>query len=276
MKKLVFSSIILLFALSACNNKQPQKEQVVETDSVTAVVPKPTKISTKADALSVQRIELQDSMPPLMPEDIEDEYKENLHYTLTLDLPTGDDIVSDSIRRYIFSEVEQKSDNENLETAFKKNAKKFFTEETDGWNGCALEMSFTKTFENDKIVTFTKNCYWYGGGAHGSTTITGVSFCKKTGKRIGWDIFRTTDGLADLILSKLPNYFQVENEDDVFEELLNIEEEGKLPLPQTQPWIENDSIYFLYQQYEIACYAAGMPNCAFSFDELKDFLVNFK
>ena len=46
-----------------------------------------------------------------------------------------------------------------------------------------------------------------------------------------------------------------------------------LPLPITDPWITSNGVEFIYQQYEIAAYACGMPNVTLPLDALKELLT---
>ncbi len=46
-----------------------------------------------------------------------------------------------------------------------------------------------------------------------------------------------------------------------------------LPLPACPPDFRSDGVAFSYQQYEIACYAAGMPSCVISYDSLEPLMT---
>ncbi|MDE6438615.1 MAG: RsiV family protein, partial [Muribaculaceae bacterium] len=39
------------------------------------------------------------------------------------------------------------------------------------------------------------------------------------------------------------------------------------------PYFMKDGVVFLYQQYEIACYAAGMPACVIPYSALLPFMT---
>ena len=56
--------------------------------------------------------------------------------------------------------------------------------------------------------------------------------------------------------------------------MLLLGEDEAFPLPSTNPWIENDSVHFIYGPYEIAAFAAGMPECAFPYSVMEKFLTN--
>ena len=59
------------------------------------------------------------------------------------------------------------------------------------------------------------------------------------------------------------------------EELDNILflETGIVPLPAWTPYPSEDGLVFTYQQYEIAAYAAGMPNFTIPFTDLLPYLT---
>ena len=47
-----------------------------------------------------------------------------------------------------------------------------------------------------------------------------------------------------------------------------------LPLPVTDPWLTRDGIVFLYQEYEIACYAMGRPSVILPYEVLLPLLTD--
>ena len=55
---------------------------------------------------------------------------------------------------------------------------------------------------------------------------------------------------------------------------LSDDAKGLIPLPAWMPCPDEKGkgLAFIYQQYEIACYAVGMPNFVLTWDELKPFL----
>jgi hypothetical protein len=47
-----------------------------------------------------------------------------------------------------------------------------------------------------------------------------------------------------------------------------------LPLPQAAPYFTKDGITFVYAQYEIACYAAGMPTFTIPYNKIEGILTS--
>lgn len=142
---------------------------------------------------------------------------------------------------------------------------------------CSSENVFNLSFSNENLVTISKMIYWYGGGAHGGTDACGVTFNKKTGHRYGWDMLKKDIDLQETLQKGLYKYFDVNNTDALSDNLQFASEEYNvthLPLPATEPWIDKDGLHFQYQQYEIACYAAGMPEVTVPLSEANDYLTD--
>ncbi|MCD8317975.1 MAG: RsiV family protein, partial [Paraprevotella sp.] len=141
-------------------------------------------------------------------------------------------------------------------------------------------VQFKNVFESKQFVTYTSDVYEYAGGAHGSEYQGGAVFRKADGRKFGWDMF-TADGkekLRTLIEENLKkNYFKAANDSDFHAMLLLENADDPFPLPQTAPLFMPRGVQFIYQQYEIAPYAAGLPTCTLPYDKLKDlFTVTVK
>lgn len=124
--------------------------------------------------------------------------------------------------------------------------------------------------ETDRYITFLHTGYSYQGGAHGIGWCVGTTFDKATGKRIGLEILKNTDSEAfkEMFNKELLDYFGPE-EESLEDNLLGVDPEN---VPLSNMYIENDTIVFMYQPYEIACYAAGMPFARLSFKQMKPYL----
>lgn len=137
----------------------------------------------------------------------------------------------------------------------------------------AYEWHISKLYENKNWLTFSSTYYAYTAGAHGSTFFTPVSFVKSSMTPITFAIFKpqSAQALKDLIIHGLmEQYFEVKTMEE-FNDCLLVNN-GEFTLPTTAPWIEGDGIHFIYQQYEIAPYAAGMPGCVLPFDKVAPLL----
>ena len=139
---------------------------------------------------------------------------------------------------------------------------------------CCKSTKINKLCETDRYVTYLYSQEGYAGGAHGWHILQGQTFRKSDGRRIDYDIFReeSKDELAALVMDNVfTQYF--DSDRDQFENGLLIENNDFFPLPKSAPIFREDGVEFVYQQYEIACYAAGMPACVISYDLLEPFLT---
>ncbi len=145
-----------------------------------------------------------------------------------------------------------------------------------------------KGYETDSLVTFHSQVAGYTGGAHGWAFVYGATFHKDSGQQLTWDIFRDTsdpafkrlivDGLKDYINSlRLENDEEVTTDKDLCQWLLwddannnsNIED---ISLPKCPPFFTDNGIEVIYQQYEIAPYAIGLPQFTIPYDKACEFL----
>lgn len=166
------------------------------------------------------------------------------------------------------------------DTTLTEEQRKEFKEGVTPWD---YSMDVTKTSEDSTFVVFNDTEYAYIGGAHGGV--------------FGWGgiTFRFSDGsivkdflkdnvlkdIQPLLKKGLKEYFN-ENADEkittdqqLMEQLMLPEEsKGLIPLPAWTPSPDEKGkgLVFTYQQYEIACYAVGMPSFVLTWEELKPFL----
>ncbi|MBQ5993145.1 MAG: DUF3298 domain-containing protein [Bacteroidales bacterium] len=139
---------------------------------------------------------------------------------------------------------------------------------------CYKDIKFSKIYETDRYITYLYTQEGFAGGAHGWYLMQGQTFRKSDGRRIDYDIFReeSMDELTELVKDNIfSQYF--ESDASEMENMLTMENNDFFPLPQAAPIFREDGVEFVYQQYEIACYAAGMPACVISYDLLEPFLT---
>lgn len=138
--------------------------------------------------------------------------------------------------------------------------------EEDYINGFYRNISISKTFETQRMVTFEVSTEVYLNGAHGTMSHYGISFRKGDGRRFGYDMMRDlyTESMYELVKNGLKEYFSeggasVVTDDDLKEYILSDDDVNALPLPHEEPYFTEDGLMFVYQPYEISFYAAGMP-----------------
>lgn len=154
---------------------------------------------------------------------------------------------------------------------------------------CNLEYSAEARMicNGKRFVTYSLETYEYMGGAHGMTTFGGVTFSKKKGEQFGWDLLGDTisKNFRNLLKDGVREYLSVDmkekkiSDEDLCGMLLiasgNESDKTMLenfPLPATPPYLTDKGVAFVYQSYEIAPYAAGLPTFVVPFDKIKPFL----
>lgn len=139
------------------------------------------------------------------------------------------------------------------------------------------DFSLTKTDETDRYAVFMHEDYVYLGGAHGGIVGEGpLTFDKKTGDLV--ENFLEPGCLNDiqpLLRKGVASYFTDYGEEITPEnvnEYLMIDN-GVIPFPAWTPFPTENGLGFLYQQYEIAPYSAGMPGFTIPYDDILPFLT---
>ena len=152
--------------------------------------------------------------------------------------------------------------------------------ENTSMDASAYYVQFKKAFETEKFITYTAEIYEYSGGAHGGESLSGGVFRKSDGRKFGWDMFTASgkEKLRGMIKNGLKNkFFKVNSDEELYEMLLDENARYTFPLPETAPVCRPNGVEFIYQQYEIAPYAAGLPTCTLPYDALENlFTVTMK
>lgn len=130
-----------------------------------------------------------------------------------------------------------------------------------------------KVLDTDKVVSYEITHYIYEGGAHGMELISGATFRKSDGRRLGSEILKNIRDERWMTVYKtgLKKYFNVGTDKDLEESLFP--SNAWIPQPETEPYFTKDGLKFIYQQYEIAAYAAGHPTVTVSYKDLKPYLM---
>lgn len=152
----------------------------------------------------------------------------------------------------------------------------FGRDSVDGYPPMSYEFSYEvmPLVTAPRYVTMLYNSYIFTGGAHGGAASVGQTFAASDGNMLGMDMFRqgTTDKVLELVKKGLmEQYFEVKTEKE-FNDMLLVNN-GTLSFPVNPPYFEEKGVCFLYQQYEIAPYAAGMPQCLIPFETLRPYFT---
>lgn len=123
-----------------------------------------------------------------------------------------------------------------------------------GQEGESLEQELKIVLDTPEIITLSNEGYLYAGGAHGSSWKSGSTFLVSNGKELNSSMFPNFSKMKPYILTGLAEYF------DVPKSQLDscIDDVDRLDYPGTII-ITRDGINFIYQEYEIAPWAAGIP-----------------
>ena len=150
--------------------------------------------------------------------------------------------------------------------------------------------------ETKTYVSYFTHTEGFTGGAHGYNLGSGITFGKNDGRRIGYEseydrtaekfvvknqtLFRTMEDpkLQAMLKEGVRSYFAEFSEDPLTEEELSeqlngVDDINKIPLPQYAPYFSERGLEFIYQQYEIASYAVGMPSFCIPYDKVLPYLT---
>ena len=131
--------------------------------------------------------------------------------------------------------------------------------------------------DTTNYVVFLSQDYIYMGGAHGGVSGNGaLTFDKQTGEFIEHLIDSTAvEALQPLLIEGLQQYYADSEVTMTKEELLEhlLIEGDQIPLPAYEPYPSKDGLVFVYQQYEIASYAEGMPSFVIPYDKIAPFMT---
>ena len=147
----------------------------------------------------------------------------------------------------------------------------------DDMPGWEYDFGLLKERETDEYVVFLSQDYVYLGGAHGGVTGRGsLTFDKKDGHLVEQFLDPAClDAIQPLLRKGITAYFSEDDNEISPEELDNylFLESGVIPFPAWTPYPDEDGLVFTYQQYEIASYAAGMPNFTIPYEDLRPYLT---
>ena len=194
------------------------------------------------------------------------------------------DYYSKEVSKLLNSQAKQDYDEKvkycEEDTTLTDEQRKEFKESVTPWD---YSMDVTKTSEDSTFVVFNDTEYAYIGGAHGGVFgWGGITFRFSDGSIVKEFLKdNVTKDIQPLLKKGLKEYFN-ENADEkittdkqLLEQLMLPEEsKGLIPLPAWTPFPDEKGkgLVFTYQQYEIACYAVGMPSFVLTWEELKPFL----
>lgn len=132
-----------------------------------------------------------------------------------------------------------------------------------------------KIYETDKVVTYGLTIDIDMGGAHPLSKEMGATFSKADGKRLTWDNMVSKDGttgMKNVVKGMLKDYFNAKTDTELMKSVQDVKNASSIPLPKTPPYMMENGFVVIYQQYEIAAYAAGMPSDTIPYKTMKPYL----
>ncbi len=138
-----------------------------------------------------------------------------------------------------------------------------------------LTVSIKEHEQTDKYINFDVNSECFLMGAHGSFTSYNVVIDKMNGKEV--QILDTTKvkEMQKLLIDGVYSYFKENGENfkksNIWDYLML--EKKTIPLPVHQPSLTKDGLSFVYQQYEIAAYACGLPCFTIPYAKVKKYMT---
>lgn len=201
----------------------------------------------------------------------------SIYYKADIDVPVaGPDSLLSCIREWINEELGGSYTGElNCDTAMLSSYAAYFFENgiDDEQAGLGTQLSIRKTYETDTYVSYLMQGQTYTGSVHGMPFTKGMTFSKTDGSRLDWDVFTDTQPLKTILLHAIREQYFEGNDSDFVQAIdIMVKDTTDFPLPETDPWFTADSIQFVYQPYEIAPYAAGLPTCRIALKALLPYL----
>lgn len=214
--------------------------------------------------------------------------------TLTVDYPRGDDSLAAGVRQFIASELaahyiprdmiddkkelrkyplykDSNDDGKKIIDFYGAGTTRYLTE---SWKEMAetfdsndeiptlyQQLKIKKSAETTTYVTYSITDERNMGGAHGSYNFYDVNISKLTFKPVNMLDSKRLRAMQPMLRKGALSYLRECGETSVVDSTLNsyliLPEDGLIPLPAHAPWLEKDTLKFVYQQYEIAPYAVG-------------------
>ncbi len=144
-------------------------------------------------------------------------------------------------------------------------------------DGMEYSVSIRKVADNDRYVSYLTTSYMFLGGAHGSAGARTINIAKPSGKVLSNTVDTTrVMEMQPLLRKGVLEYFCANGDISVSDSTLNDNlfiEDGVIPLPLFAPYLTDNGLGFVYQQYEICCYAMGMVSFVIPYAEAKPFMT---
>ena len=127
-------------------------------------------------------------------------------------------------------------------------------------------VSYTVHTNKDHLLSITSDYYQYTGGAHGGTNRIGYNIDLRTGKRLQLpDLFESGFDYKAALIKEVTDLMN-QGDDIYFDDAVKVINE----MADNRPfYFENGNLVLYFGQYEIAPYAAGMPEFKIPLEKLQ-------
>lgn len=141
---------------------------------------------------------------------------------------------------------------------------------------CNYSVSLELDSQTSQYITYSAGVFSYLGGAHGSSVYYLLNISRATGRRLQHTVDAThLRALQPLLRRGVREYLQSVGEtvtDAGLADALMVRD-GIIPLPAATPALTARGVCFMYQQYEIACYAMGRITFTIPYSEIRPYLT---
>ncbi len=173
-------------------------------------------------------------------------------------------------------DYKQRAEYIKTDTTLTEAMRRQIMQDTPQWE---YESKISKAFETPKYIVFLHQTYEYLGGAHGGIGGLGyMTFNRSNGKKVtNFFVKEATEKMQGLLKKGLKEYFSesgapIKTDKELMEQL---QIDGNvIPLPVQEPYPSAAGLIFTYNQYEIACYAAGMPSFTIPYEQAMPYLTD--
>ena len=279
MRKILLFAILGMMAIISCNSKgQTRPADSKDSVAVDTIVPE-TSCDVRMDSLKTDTL-------------FYSKEEGKFRFNLAADYPVaGDDTLVKVVREYINDFLGGAYDGplDDGQAMIRKNGEIMYGNFVEMCGDADLEEVFElyyyksveKGYETNAFITFITMGGQYTGGLHGIGFETGVTFSKSNGKTFGYDMMKDTDSpeFKQFIKEGLRKFFSTEgqeplSDDDLLQELVSYSGSiDELPLPDSEPYLTEKGVTFIYQPYEISYYAAGKPEFTIPYDAIRSYLT---
>lgn len=199
--------------------------------------------------------------------------------------PVGQTALADSVRRWICGQLGADSAGQTVADAAAEFVKSTLAEAKSDFEGFQEEgfaltygyqVSVDTLFSSPALATYASTFYAYTGGAHGMSAYTPATFLRPDGTRLTWGNTLRPGCEAQMVaLIKRglnDQYFRPNGMSLALGDGLLVSPDS-IGLPSAPPFITAKGLQVIYQPYDIAPYAAGMPTCTLPLDSVMPLLA---